>query len=180
MNLSIRGHVRCVRDDIVFFEDDNLIVDQALSEVLADALSMGTSTAKSIFRCCIGEGGYNGTARIVESDLWNTYVDLVDPIGSQDIDSQTAIWHAVPGTLVMENTITINANDYIGLFPNITIDEIGLVAGVPTAPAPPTGVTNVSIAANEYLFAYKTITQQILIAGESFIIYWNIYIGKEV
>ncbi len=180
MNLAIRGHIRCVKDGVTFFEDKNLIVDQALSVVIASLLDKSVTAAKSLFRCCVGSGGYVGTVRTVESDLWNTYTDLVMPIGSQDIDSQTVIWRPVPGILAIENEITVNADDYL-VGPSVTIDEIGLVAGVPPVlPILPTGVTFVSIAPGEYLFAYKTITQQVLVAGESFKVYWNIYIGKEV
>jgi hypothetical protein len=170
--MKIEGHIKITKNGKVVFDDHNLITDGALSTFMAGWLSIAGSTNK-LYRMAIGTGGYSGTVRTVESDIWNTMTTLATILGSQPIAIQTSTFRAAPGTLTIENNTVITADDYWG-GSAIVVNEVGLVAGTGT----PSDIVQGALSAADTLFAYQTIDAVTLDAGETMNIDWNIVISK--
>lgn len=153
----------------------NLIVDAAMTDVIMNAFTMAGTGAKPIYRCGIGSGGYTDVIRTLPNDTWNAKTDMVIPVGSEDIDTQTYSWDASSHILKVENVTTFDALSY-GLA-GTDINEVCLIAGNGSAGVR-LGTTH--IGAGDIMFSYHTTTNKPMNIGDTMTVNWNICFRKEV
>lgn len=175
--MRIRGEIEIRRHGKPCWVSKNLIVDGMLNVVLSEALRQVAAVPRVLYRMAIGSGGKDSLGdRILPSDTWNTYTDLVVGIGSQGITTQTINWDPSSGELRFENVTTIAADDYGA---PLVFNEIGLIFGTSGNLAVDNANTLLP-ATDDTLVAYQTIAEQTVAAGDTIDVAWNIIITKDL